>query len=242
MKNNTKPIIGIISDVDVDFVSSVKNDYVKAIEASGGTPILLPYSKKSETSDSFIELCDGFLFSGGNDIEPIRYGEETKPNCGAIQLNRDDFEFRMFEKMIATDKPILAICRGMQVVNVAFGGTLYQDIPSEISTDIQHRQTEARYEFSHFVKILGDTPLAAFIGENSIRANSFHHQAVKDLGEGLKVMAVAEDGIVEAIYLPSERYLFAFQWHPELLQEKDGASRRVFESFISAAKRSSESI
>ena len=236
MKNNTKPIIGIISDVDVDFVSSVKNDYVKAIEASGGTPILLPYSKKSETSDSFIELCDGFLFSGGNDIEPIRYGEETKPNCGAIQLNRDDFEFRMFEKMIATDKPILAICRGMQVVNVAFGGTLYQDIPSEISTDIQHRQTEARYEFSHFVKILGDTPLAAFIGENSIRANSFHHQAVKRLGDGLLAMAYSTDGIIEGFYHTSHPYLRAYQWHPERLFDKDSDNKLIFSNFIAACK------
>ena len=231
-----RPIIGLISDIDDDFSAQVYGSYPHAIEMVGGTPLLLPYIKNEETINHFIDICDGFLFTGGDDIEPCRYGEEKKETCGEIQVNRDELEFKVFKKVLESSKPILAICRGIQVVNVAFGGTLYQDIPTEYQTSILHRQSEPRTQPSHKVKVLENTPLSKLMGAERVNANSFHHQAVKVLGKGLKLMGVAEDGMVEAVYLPGERYLRAYQWHPERLVDTDEHNRSIFEDFIGACK------
>ena len=209
-RNSMKPIIGILAEVDSERVNTVQNTYIKAIEKSGGIPILLPYVEDDRTIECFINKCDGFLFTGGVDINPERYGEEKLPTCGDIQENRDDFEFKVFNKAINTEKPILAICRGIQLVNSALGGTLYQDIPSEVDTQISHRQTEAKFSPSHSVKVIKNTPLSILTEEIEISANSFHHQAIKKLGAGLEIMAVADDGIIEAVYSPQKRYLRAY--------------------------------
>ena len=231
-----KPIIGMLAQIDDERTSKIVNAYTNAIESSGGIPILLPYVKNEETIESFVNMCDGFLFSGGVDIAPARYGEETKPTCGQIQLYRDELEFKIFDKAIAAKKPILAICRGAQLVNVALGGTLYQDIPSEIDTYIRHEQSEGKCESSHTVKLIDDTPLAELVGTTTMHANSFHHQAIKSLGKGLKVMAVADDDIIEAIYLNKEQYLRAYQWHPERLYDEIEQNRLIFDDFIKACK------
>ena len=212
-----KPIIGILAEVDNDLTTAVKNTYISAITASGGAPILLPYTTDDEAIDRFIDICDGFLFSGGADVEPERYGETPSPFCGVPRPYRDELDFKTFYKAMATDKPILAICRGMQLVNVALGGTLYQDIPSEYKTEMLHRQAEPVTSPSHDVNVITDTPLHVFTRKTRITANSFHHQAVKKLADGCKIMATADDGIIEAIYLDGERYLRAYQWHPERL-------------------------
>jgi len=231
-----KPIIGILAEVDAERAARVQSTYVKVIEDMGGFPILLPYVAKEESFERFAELCDGFFFSGGADIHPKRYGEEVKPRCGEIYEYRDELEIRAFEKIVGTKRSILAICRGAQLVNVALGGTLYQDIPSEISTTILHRQIEDKFEFSHEVNILEGTPLCELFEAERIRANSFHHQAIKELGAGLRVMAKADDGIIEAVYSTEHPYLRAYQWHPERLYEKDGYNRKIFEDFIAACK------
>ena len=232
-----RPIIGILAEVDAERAARVQNTYVKVIEDMGGLPILLPYVEKEESFGCFAALCDGFFFSGGADLHPSRYGEEIKPMCAEIQEHRDEIEFRAFEKIIGTKKPILAICRGAQLINAALGGTLYQDIPSEISTPILHRQAEEKFEFSHGVNISKNTPLYELLEAEKIRANSFHHQAIKALGEGLRVMATADDGIIEAVYSTDYPYLRAYQWHPERLYEKDGHNRKIFEDFIAACDR-----
>ena len=135
-----KPIIGIFAEVDENLVTSVRRNYVSAIERAGGLPILFPYVESDEILSEMIEACDGIFFTGGKDIEPSRYNESKKEKCDETQANRDDLEFRAFAKAFEAKKPIFAICRGAQLVNVALGGTLYQDIPSEIKTDIIHRQ------------------------------------------------------------------------------------------------------
>ena len=231
-----KPIIGILAEVDNDLITKLWNFYVNALEVAGGLPIIIPYVRGAETLDAYVDMCDGFLFSGGVDIDPCHYGEETKPTCGAIQPYRDELELKMFDKVIATKKPILAICRGAQLVNVALGGTLYQDIPSEVDTAILHRQTEGKCEPSHSVNITEGTPLFDLIGERTMVANSFHHQALKELGCGLKVMAAAEDGIIEAVYLDGDHHLRAYQWHPERLQDKSTQNRMIFDDFIKACR------
>lgn len=232
-----KPIIGILAEIDIEQNTKVQNTYIKVIEESGGIPILLPYVTASQTMEYFVNICDGFLFTGGADIDPKRYGEQPKDTCGIIQYFRDEFEFNMFQMVIQTSKPIFAICRGAQLINVALGGTLYQDLPSELPTQIAHRQREEKFSPSHEVRVLGNTPLYQMTGAERICANSFHHQAVKTLGNGLEVMAIADDGVVEAFYLTGQRYLCAYQWHPERLYAIDADNRRIFDDFIKACQR-----
>ncbi len=234
-----KPIIALFAEVDDDRVTKMLHSYVNAVEKAGGIPVVLPYVKKVETVEGFIELCDGVLFTGGMDIEPQRYGEDKLPVCGQNQLYRDEHEFRAFEIVRSTSLPILAICRGAQLVNVALGGSLYQDIPSEIPTYISHRQTEADFAPSHEVVIVEGTPLYDLVKTKRMTANSFHHQAIKTLGEGLEIMAKADDGVIEGVYYKGDRYLRAYQWHPERLFETEANNRLIFEDFISACKKRS---
>lgn len=235
-ENKMPPIIGILAEVDNEIITKVQNSYINAIEKSGGIPILLPYVQDDKTIESLVDVCDGFLFTGGRDIDPLRYGEQVKDTCGEIQKYRDELDLKVFQRVIATSKPILAICRGAQLVNVALGGTLYQDISTEIKTGIPHQQSEPNFCTSHSVQVFENTPLFDLVGEKSIPVNSFHHQAIKKLGEGLEVMAVAEDGIPEAFYVSGERYIRTYQWHPERLCDHDIYNRRIFDDFIEACK------
>ena len=229
------PIIGIIASAKDVADVTVPAPYVAAIEAAGGVPVILPCGANFDAYDSFIDLCDGFMFTGGCDIHPARYGEEILPECGNIQDHRDVIELAFFEKAIATDKPIIAICRGIQLVNVALGGTLYQDIPSQLKTTLVHSQIEGRFEPSHSVTVVENTPLAAMTGgKTHMVANSFHHQAIKLLGRGLAVMAYADDGVIEVVYLPDKPYFRAYQWHPERLQAIDADNLAIFTEFVKA--------
>ena len=229
-------IIGLLGAVDDERTTSVLRDYTVSVEKSGGTPILLPYTDDEETRESFISLCDGFLFAGGADIEPKYYGEERLPTCERTFEYRDEYDLAMLGRTLETGKPILAICRGMQLVNIFFGGKLYQDIPTERPSEIAHRQTESKYEPSHSVRLIENAPLCELIGKRTMHANSFHHQGVRVLGEGLRVMAEAEDGTAEAVYLEGERYLHAFQWHPERLYPSDADNQNIFKNFVNTCK------
>ena len=230
------PIIGLLAEIDDEQDTKLKSTYTKAIENSGGLPIILPYTENEDTIDRFIETCDGFLFTGGADIAPERYGETPKPTCGKPQKYRDELDFKAFYKALDSGKPILAICRGLQLVNAALGGTLYQDIPTEYETNMLHRQTESVNEPSHTVNVIPDTPLSAIAVGKSMMANSFHHQAVKKLADGCRIMATANDGIIEAIYHEEARYLRAYQWHPERLCHTDEGNRKLFDDFINACR------
>lgn len=228
------PVIGISAEVDNEKDIKLKNTYVHAIEASGGLPMVLPYTEDEKTVELFAELCDGFLFTGGNDVSPARYGEKQKDVCGQIQYFRDAYEFNLFRHVMKVTKPVLAICRGAQLVNVALGGTLYQDIPSEKPSDITHRQGDFGSSPIHSVKLVANTPLSLLIDQEKMQVNSLHHQAIKTLGKGLEIMAVAGDGIVEAVYMPRGQYFQAYQWHPERMFDTDAQSRLIFEEFINA--------
>ena len=232
-----RPLIGITVDIEDDRFLSTPAAYMTAVERAGGVPLILPFCENEETIARYVELCDGFLFSGGKDIDPARYGEERSQNCGELAPIRDDLEFRLLDAVMKTDKPILAICRGMQFINVAFGGTLIQDIPTELDTDISHRQTEPKFDFSHSVNVLEGTPLCDLAGCGRIRANSFHHQSVKRMADGFELMAEADDGIAEAMYFKGERYIRAYQWHPERLFEIDGNARAIFSDFINECEK-----
>ena len=229
-----KPLIGLSVAVDDEATVSAYYTYTKAIELGGGIPLIIPYTESEETKARLISLCDGFCFTGGGDIHPNYYGEQVKDACGKITDLRDTLELSLFRAALKTQKPILGICRGAQLVNVALGGTLYQDIPSEYETQLAHNQSEPKMEYSHSVSVVAGTPLAELVGEGEMRANSFHHQAAKRLGNGLLPMAYAPDGLVEAMYFPAYSYLRAYQWHPERLCEKDEKNKAIFCEFIAA--------
>lgn len=232
----TRPIIGITVDIENDGFLSSPHAYFSSVEKAGGLPLVIPFCEDEETIKGYVEICDGFLFSGGNDIAPERYGEVQSEKCGETAPLRDDLEFRLLDEILKTEKPILAICRGLQFINVAFGGTLIQDLPSELPHCITHRQTEPKFSHSHSVNLLEGTPLFDLLKSKRIAANSFHHQAIKLLGNDLAVMAKADDGIVEAVYYTKDRYIRAYQWHPERLFQIDENAQAIFKDFIKVCK------
>ena len=232
-----KPIIGVSAAVNAARNSIIGKLYIKAICDAGGVPVLLPCLDDAETLDSYVTLCDGFFFTGGSDVDPARYGESVHEACGQIYDFRDEYELALFDRAFRSAKPILGICRGIQLINVALGGSLYQDIPSERPSQISHRQSEPETTPSHSVNITNGTPLYALVGSERMKANSFHHQAIKKLGRGLEVMATADDGIVEAVYSLGEQYIRGYQWHPERLFQSDEQNRLLFVDFIDACNR-----
>ncbi len=213
---------------------ATERTYCASIEENGGVALVLPCDLENESIERIVNECDGFFFSGGMDIEPSRYGAAKRAECGETDKRRDEFELLAIERILKTAKPILGVCRGMQLINVALGGTLYQDIPSELETSIPHRQTEPKFSASHEVRVADGTPLYSLVNEKRMSANSFHHQCVKDLAKDLGAMAFADDGIIEAVYFKGERYIRAYQWHPERLYGNDPLNRRLFLDFIEA--------
>lgn len=232
-----KPIIGLLAEVDADKKNGLNYSYSAAIEAAGGIAVLLPYTESEATLSDYTALCDGFFFTGGADIDPKHFGEQIHPACGQIYEHRDALELSIFPLALKSGKPILGICRGLQLINVALGGTLYQDLPTEYAVTLSHRQTEPATAPSHGIKILKDTPLHALIGKEYMTGNSFHHQAIQTLGKGLSVTARAEDGVIEAVTYEGDSYLRAYQWHPERLCTSDADNLRLFEEFIGKCKK-----
>lgn len=231
-----KPLIGVISlyDTQKDSYWMLPN-YIDGIENAGGVPIILPYTTKSEIA-RLADICDGFLLTGGQDICPNLYKEPEKPTCGETCAARDNFELELLKSAIESNKPVLGICRGIQLLNVALGGTLYQDLPTEHSSATTHSMTPPYDRTVHYVDILEGTPLFDLIGQKRIGVNSYHHQALKTLAPSLTPMAISEDGLVESVYYPAQKFTWAIQWHPELSYKTDNFSQKIFEIFIKSAR------
>ena len=232
---SARPLVGV-SCGEASGYSRVSARYADAVRMAGATPILIPVMADSVVLRDLLSRLDGLIISGGEDVAPSYYGEAPHPKLGKVNNFRDTYDFLLARIACDLKLPTLGICRGVQVINVAFGGSLYQDIPSEIPSDIPHAQSEPKTSPSHSVNVIEGTPLHALAGKTRMVANSFHHQAISKLGEGLEVMALADDGIIEAAYLPGERYFRAYQWHPERLFEIDEDNRAIFVDFINAAK------
>jgi putative glutamine amidotransferase len=232
MNQQRRPIIGITSSMSDSFIR-MKRTYFDAIVEAGGIPMFMPHNGGAEDAAKFAALCDGFLFAGGDDVDPKHYGEEVKFDNVETTPIRDDFELALVEVIKNDHRPILGICRGVQLLNVAFGGSLYQHIDG-------HRQEESGTKNLRAAKIAEGTLLHKLAGTTDIKTNSFHHQAVKDVAPGFVVSARAEDGTVEAIepenQLNSSRFFLAVQWHPEIFFRTDDAARNIFKAFINAAK------
>lgn len=229
---DSRPVIAITPIIEKDGFFYTRSEYVDSVAKSGGIPLMIPYVEDLTILKNIIEKCDGVLFSGGFDIDPSRYNQVKKQTCGQVSLMRDRLDFNLLDIALGLDKPILAICRGTQLINVFQGGTLLQDIPTEINSMLIHRQDEPHDIPSHEVEIIDNTPLSNLLNEKNIPVNSLHHQCVDKIGKDLKVMAKSPDGVVEALYFPSKRYVRCYQWHPERSFISDERSRKIFKDFI----------
>ena len=181
-------------------------------------------------------MVDGYLFTGGHDVDPHMYGEEPLPVCGTCCHERDILEEKIYGIAKAEDKPVLGICRGIQLINVLQGGTLYQDLPRQFSgtKEIEHHMTAPYDRTVHEVSITEGTPLYTLLEKKTLPVNSYHHQGVHTVGEGLEVMAVSEDGLVEGVYVPDKKFIWGIQWHPEFIYQKDDTARKIFRAFVEA--------
>ncbi|KAA0966932.1 gamma-glutamyl-gamma-aminobutyrate hydrolase family protein [Sporosarcina sp. ANT_H38] len=230
-----KPVIGITTDVGEDGKSILKNTYVQAVIRAGGLPMIVPVGVEEDVAQ-LVAMLDGILLSGGSDINPMLFNEEPHAHLGEVSPSRDSIELELTRRMLETGKPILGICRGLQVLNVAVGGTVYQDLHKQNDGPIlQHMQKAPNTHLSHYVQVEKGSLLESIAGSERIQVNSFHHQSLKDVPPFFKVTGVASDGIIEAIESTDKQFVFGVQWHPEALSVTgDAISLRIFERFISA--------
>ena len=211
--------------------------YAQAVAAAGGLPVLLPLLDDPDTLRALYACLDGLLLPGGGDVDPARYGQRVRPEChvdGADAL-LDEVELRLARWALDDGRPLLGICRGQQVLNVAAGGTLYQDLAIEAPGSLAHRQPDARTELVHAVAVAASSRLGAVLGAPALRVNSIHHQAVARLAPGLRAVAWAPDGIVEGVEVAHHPFALAVQFHPEELVPGHEPSARLFRAFVAAA-------
>jgi gamma-glutamyl-gamma-aminobutyrate hydrolase PuuD len=216
----------------------VNSAYLRAIERAGGIHVLLPPQLSASARDTLWRRLDALVLTGGGDIEPRRFGEPAHPKTALVSVERDGLELELVDRALRDDVPVFGICRGLQVLNVALGGSLHQHIPDALGDTVQHAQSELRHVPTHPVKLLTEgTRLGRIIGGSELSVNSFHHQALRTLGRGLREVGWAPDQVVEAIeHEDRRRFVVAVQWHPEDLVEHDAAARALFAAVVEAAR------
>ena len=239
------PIIGVTPDVVIRDTSANLNDsnlllshrYNQAVLNAGGIPMILPMIFSRRTLKKALDRLDGILVTGGNfDINPILYGEKPLEPLGEIKKERTQFELELISLALERDLPILGVCGGQQAINVVLGGSLYQDIATQLPHALEHEQRTPKGQSSHSINILPKTKLHRIVGCKVLKVNTTHHQAVKDPGRGLITNATAEDGIIEGIESKEHSFVLGVQWHPEFLIEGNLPQRKIFSSFISACR------
>ncbi|CEP69252.1 Glutamine amidotransferase [Moorella glycerini] len=229
------PRIGVTCDLERDRERVfLRAAYLQAITAAGGLPVLLP-PVNPELAAGYLAIIDGLLLTGGGDIEPSFFNARPEATLYKVLPERDVFELALTRAALAAGMPILAICRGIQVLNVAAGGDLYQDIKSEVPGALEHNQAGPREQPCHDMKVIPGTRLAGIFGPTA-RVNSLHHQAVRRVGKGLRVSAVAPDGLIEALEGEGEVAVIGVQWHPEDLFCYDRRQKELFENFVEQAR------
>lgn len=241
---SNRPLIGItglitryIDPPHLPMVS-LNQRYVMAVEAAGGAPLIVPPGLDETILAQIFNRLDGVLLSGGGDMDPACYGEAPHPSVYDISPERDRAEMHLARWAVEREKPVMSICRGMQVFNVALGGTLLQDIPSQAPGSLTHMfdtKTVAREHIAHTVQIDPGTRLLSLIGADKAEVNSWHHQSLKKIAPALRVTACAPDGIVEAAEIPGHRFAVSVQWHPEWLYDRQPEMLRLFEGLVQAA-------
>jgi putative glutamine amidotransferase len=238
-------ISGVVREWDNADRTGVNAAYVRAVVAAGGVPLVLSPLIGSSLAGSALDGLDGILLSGGEDIDPAWYGAEPSPMLSPPSRERDVFELALFAVARQRQIPILGICRGIQLINVGLGGTLYQDLPSERPGTVEHRPDTAREVRSHVVQLQPDTRAAEALGTTSLRVNSSHHQAIKDLAPGLIATGWTDDGLIEAAEGPPDGpWLLAVQWHPEeMYRDTQAPDHGLFAALVREAGRArSESV
>jgi putative glutamine amidotransferase len=240
------PLIGVTTSTTADGAATttpprtwVNHAYVRAVQQAGGVPVLLPPELDGRALDALWSRVDGVLLTGGGDVAPARFTEDPPhPTVSGVSEARDRLEIEVTERALDDGRPLLAICRGIQVLNVALGGSLCQDIASEHPHALVHAQTAPRSQATHPVKVMVEhTRLGATLGGPEVQVNSFHHQAIKRLGRGLRDVAWAPDDIIEGVELPDAGALvLGVQWHPEELVGHDAAARGLFRALVAAAE------
>ncbi len=242
------PLIGVTADVSEPSVERAKDHreptlfvpqrYLTAIEQAGAIPLVLAPNQTSSALRRLVALLDGLLITGGNfDIHPRFYGERPIPELGILKPRRTEFELEMTASALKEDLPVLGICGGAQAINVALGGSLYQDIETQLPAAGEHQQSAKKSTGGHPVRVKDNTQLYAIVGQQTLEVNTTHHQAVKKLGRGLAVNAIADDGVIEGIESTEHRFVLGVQWHPEVLAPRRSAQRRIFSCFVSRCKQ-----
>lgn len=239
-----RPIIGITSAYEMEeglrnyHRTTVSIDYTKSIVAAGGVPLIIPVTNDIETIKAQLSLVDGLLLSGGVDINPFLYGQDFKEGMGVVSPERDECEIQVLREYLKTGKPILGICRGHQLINVYFKGTLFQDLKHSKKETLKHRQDFYPELATHKVKIVADDNMLYKLYGEEIATNTFHHQAVDKLGEGLTAIAFTEDGILEAFQMKSHKFLYGIQWHPEMMTARGNEEmKKIFVEFVNSCEK-----
>lgn len=242
-----KPVIGITPDYnsgDQETDGSreptlfLRARYMQAIEAMGGIPLILPVTASKEIKSSLLSKIQGVLLTGsGPDIDPALYGETQQFRFKKMSKERAASEIALAQMALEANLPVMGICGGLQIINVALGGSLYQDIASQITGSLDHRQKTVATELSHGVSITPGTRLHAILKTDRLQVNSSHHQATKTVAPDLIVDAKAEDGVIEGLESPKHQFVIGVQWHPEFLYARDEPSRKIFLAFLQEAAR-----
>ncbi|MBR5615724.1 MAG: gamma-glutamyl-gamma-aminobutyrate hydrolase family protein [Clostridia bacterium] len=225
-----RPIIGIAGTTNEHGKIDMSPHYLNAVWEAGGVGVLLAYTQDEQKLAEYAEVFDGSLFAGGVDIDPMRYGEQVAFDSVEINPDRDAFEFALYRHVKPTNKPLLGICRGLQLFNVVEGGTLYQHIEG-------HRQSEPGENRGQKTLVYKDSMLYSLIGESEIMTNTFHHQNIKALAPTLVADAESFDGYLEAVHMPGHPFYLGVQWHPEIYRRDDQSMQKVFKAFVNSFKK-----
>lgn len=231
-----KPIIGLSPLYDEEKGLWMRPGYLDVLYACGAIPLVLPFDTDKVDVEQMLSICDGLLLTGGVDVNPSLYGEEPIPECGEIQDIRDRLEYRLMDQALEANMPVLGICRGSQILNVYLGGSLYQDLGTQLKASFNHTMCPPYETPCHRVTLEPGKPLRQLLGIDEIPVNSIHHQAIKRLAQSLEVMARSNDGVIEAVWMPGKRFVWGTQWHPEWIWRIDERQRSIVQRFVNECK------
>ena len=234
--SNPRPVVGITSSFNVDDqFFYLKEAYIDTIIESGGIPLIIPPQKREEDIRKIFRRLDALLLPGGPDVDPMRFEEETQYKL-RIDPERDDLELMLAQMAFEEDKPILGICRGIQVINIAAGGDIYQDLIAQRPGTLVHEQSAPGWYPTHEIQIQPETVLSRILGKTQLRVNSYHHQAVRRIAPNFRASALANDGVIEALENPLLKFALGVQWHPELMWRRYPLFKSLFTALVETAQ------